>query len=119
VLRVTANTKALTIRLHYITWLTKNAQTSRRKTHDAACASLPYPTMSNNNPLSLLADHFVVVGSAVSGGGFLLPPVHHVNTFFSVFLPPSFRPIGGEKKRTGDRSQVLGNRVSASLMKGI
>jgi hypothetical protein len=68
---------------------------------------------------SLLADHFVVVGSAVSGGGFLFPPVHHVNTFFSVFLPPSFRPIGGEKKRTRDRSQVLGNRVSASLMKGI
>jgi hypothetical protein len=75
--------------------------------------------MSNNIPHSLLPNHSVVVGSAVSGGRLLFPPVHHVNTLFSVFLPPSFRLVRDEKKRTGDHSQVLGNRVSASLMKGI
>ncbi|HEV2678580.1 MAG TPA: hypothetical protein VGV37_28900, partial [Aliidongia sp.] len=46
----TINQSPAPIRLHYITWLTKNAHPKRRVfPHAAACASLPVPTMSNNN----------------------------------------------------------------------
>ena len=48
------------IRLHYITWLTKDAQPKRRVfPHAAACASLPIPTMSNNRPLFFTAEPLV------------------------------------------------------------
>jgi len=66
-----------------------------------------------------LAFHLVVVGSAVSGGGFYSRQIIMSTRFFRFLLPSSFRLFEDEKKRTGDHSQVLGNRVSASLMKGI
>ena len=94
------------IRLHYITWLTKNAQPKRRVfPHAAACASLPIPTMSNNTPsfpsVSALQQRRISSAEAVS-----IPASSSCQHAFSVSFAVIFSTVWRRKEE--DRGSLPG-----------